>query len=196
MVRHHVPERTGAIIMSAAMLDADGFRGGDLNVIDVAAIQIGSKILFPNRNTMKFWTVSLPRVMVDAVSLRLFERLLEVAVELACRFEIVAEGFLDNDPAPTPLVLLREGDGTQLAHGRREESGGHDQIKDAIAPSAMFLIRLLDLGLQALKGSGILKIALHVVNARQKPLPQIRIDGISCEFCDILGELLPERFGR
>ena len=38
VIGNHVAERAGGFVETTAVFDADGFRGGDLNVIDVIAI--------------------------------------------------------------------------------------------------------------------------------------------------------------
>ena len=37
MVGHHIPQRAGSFVKTAALLDADGFRSGDLDMIDMIA---------------------------------------------------------------------------------------------------------------------------------------------------------------
>jgi hypothetical protein len=44
-----------------------------------------------------------------------------------------------------------------------------------------------------LKGSGVFKIALHVIDAVKKPLPEIWIDRMVLEFCDFFAQHRPER---
>src|SRR3989442_15328962 len=46
MVRDHVAERAGCFVETAAMLDADGFSGGDLHVIDAIAVPERRRAVF------------------------------------------------------------------------------------------------------------------------------------------------------
>ena len=41
MVRHHVAQRAGIIVVTAALLNANSLRHGDLYVIDVTAVPDG-----------------------------------------------------------------------------------------------------------------------------------------------------------
>jgi len=61
MIGHHVPQRTCSFIVATPLFDADIFRNGNLDVIDILpGFQMGSKMPFEKRKTM-FCTVSLPR---------------------------------------------------------------------------------------------------------------------------------------
>ncbi len=58
-----VAQRAGLLVEFAAMLDADGFGDGDLNVLDLLPVpqRLEQAVGLAKRNAMMFCTVSLPR---------------------------------------------------------------------------------------------------------------------------------------
>src|SRR5712664_1332581 len=75
MVGHHVAKGAGGFIEAAAMLDADGFRGGDLHVVDVVPIPQRLDDVVGEAKDQNVLDRFFAKVMVDAVDLILVEDL-------------------------------------------------------------------------------------------------------------------------
>src|ERR1051325_3632448 len=78
MIRHHVAQRAGGVIIAAAVLDADRFRGRDLNMVNVAAVpdRLEDAVAEPENHDVL--DRLLAKVMVDAIDLRLIENFPEL----------------------------------------------------------------------------------------------------------------------
>ena len=83
------------------MLDADGFRGGDLHVIDVAAIPHRLEHAVAEPEHQHVLHCFLAEVVIDAIHLLLVEVLVREPVQRARAVEVDAEWLLDDDPAPS-----------------------------------------------------------------------------------------------
>ena len=83
MVLHHVAQRARAFVISRAALHAERFRGGDLDVIDVAAIpdRLEDRVCEPEHENVLRGL--FPEEVIDPVSLILGERAVHDAIELA-----------------------------------------------------------------------------------------------------------------
>ena len=106
MIRHHVAERTCSFIKAATMLDADGFRGGDLDVVDVIAIPQRLDDVVGKTEDHDVLHSLFAEIVVDAVDLFFGQDLLQFLIELLRGFEIVSKGLFDNHARPVPNFLL------------------------------------------------------------------------------------------
>jgi hypothetical protein len=100
MVLDHVGERAGLLVISAAALDADRFRGGDLHMVDVAAVPERLEDPIAEAESQDVLHRLLAQVMIDAVDVGFGEDLVQVIAKLAGAGQIMAEGFFDDQPAP------------------------------------------------------------------------------------------------
>jgi hypothetical protein len=107
----------------------------------------------------------------------------------------VAEWFFHDDARPLAVFFFGEANFAELLNDEREKFKGDGEVVEKIALCAMVFIGFGDLAFEALVRLGIFKIALNVVNAFQKPLPQLWIDGVIFEFVDFFVEKRPERIG-
>ena len=82
---------------------------------------------------MMFCTVSLPRIMIDAVDLVLFQKLSSFAIERLGRGEVVAERLFDDDAAKRALSSRARPASPRCVADRREEpqAGWRDKTGDA-----------------------------------------------------------------
>ena len=69
VVRHHVAQRAGLIVIAAALLDADRFRHGNLHVIDVAAVPDRLEDAVGEAEHHDVLDGFFAQVMIDAVDL-------------------------------------------------------------------------------------------------------------------------------
>ncbi len=61
VILHHVADRAGFLVITAAVADTEFFADGDLDVINGFAVPKRSKMELEKRNIKMFCTVSLPR---------------------------------------------------------------------------------------------------------------------------------------
>jgi hypothetical protein len=124
VVLDHVAEGAGFLVVGAAAFDADGFGGGDLDVIDVLAIPEGFEDGVAEAEGEDVLDGFFTEVVVDAVELVFGEAFVEGGFEFAGGAVVVAEGFFDDEAAPTAVGAGEggeaAGDGGVLAGLRRE----------------------------------------------------------------------------
>ena len=105
MIWHHVAQCPGSLVVAASAFHTDGLRRGDLNVVDVAAIPDGLEDSVAEAKNHQVLHRLFAEVVVDAVDLAFVQYLPDLDVQRACRLQIAAEGFFDDDPAPLAVVL-------------------------------------------------------------------------------------------
>ena len=69
VVGHHVAQGTSRVVVAATLLDADGFRHGNLNVIDVAPVPDGFEDAVGEAERHDVLDGLFAQVVVDAVDL-------------------------------------------------------------------------------------------------------------------------------
>ncbi len=130
VVRNHVAQRAGRLVELAALLDADRLRHSDLHMIDPVAVpdRLEQPVGEAERHDALHGV--LAEKMVDAENLVFVQRALNAGVQLARRFQAVAERLLDHHAAPESalavlaLVLIGELRLAQLLHHGAEEPVG------------------------------------------------------------------------
>ena len=100
MILDHVAQRARPLVVVGAALDADGLRGGDLHVIDVAAVPDRLEHAVGEAEHQQVLDGFLSEIVIDAEDLRFVEMGVEQPVQRAGAVEIGAERLLDDDPAP------------------------------------------------------------------------------------------------
>jgi hypothetical protein len=124
VVRDHVAQGAGLLVVGAAMLHADRFGHGDLDMIDVLAVpeRLDEAVGEPKDHDVL--DRLLAQIVVDAVDLVLVQGLVEHPVERLGAVQIDAEGLLDDDATPVVLALGGQPDGTEQACDVAEETDG------------------------------------------------------------------------
>jgi hypothetical protein len=69
VILNHVADHTGALVVGATALDANGLRVGDLNVIDVLAIPDGLKDAIGKSKDHQVLNRLLAEIVVDSIDL-------------------------------------------------------------------------------------------------------------------------------
>ena len=100
VVLDDVAECSGGLVEGAAAFDADGFGGGDLDVVDVVAVPDVLEDAVGEAEDEDVLDGLLAEVVVDAEDLVFVEDLVDFVVEGAGGVEVVAEGLLDDDADP------------------------------------------------------------------------------------------------
>ena len=100
VILDHVAQRAGFLVVGAAALHADRFRGGDLHVVDVAPVPQRLEDAVAEAERQDVLHGFLAEVMIDAVDLGLVERAVQFVAQLSRAGQIVAERLFDDDAAP------------------------------------------------------------------------------------------------
>ena len=175
MVRHHVPERTGVLVIVAPALDTDPLGHRDLNVVDVTAIPDRLEDAVGEAEDQDVLDGLLAQVMVDAEDLPLRQHLPDLPVEGAGRLEVPAKRLFDDDAPPAPL-LGGQSRSTELADDRAEHAGGCGQIIEAVAPRALFVRNPREKGLELLVAARVVEVTPQVMDAPEELVPEGRLD--------------------
>ncbi len=105
VVLDDVAEGSGGLVEGAAAFDADGFGGGDLDVVDVVAVPDVLEDAVGEAEDEDVLDGLFAEVVVDAEDLVFVEDLVDFVVEGAGGVEVVAEGLLDDDADPDSAAV-------------------------------------------------------------------------------------------
>src|SRR5579862_782993 len=195
MVGNHVAESAGGFVEGAAVFDANGFGGGNLDVVDVGAVPERFDNAVGETENHDVLDGFFAEVMVDAVDLLFTEDFFQFLVELNGGFVVVAERFFDDDADPVAVGFLGEIGFAEFADDEREELRRDSEVMKQIALGVVLLLGRGDLVFEALVGSGIAEVALDVVDTIEEPFPQRFIERRVGKLLDALGEFLAEGIG-
>ena len=83
VIGHHVAQRAGRLVITAARLDAHGLGGCDLHVINVAPVpdRLENAVAEPEHDDVLHRLFA--EVVIDAINLALLQRLLDLGIERA-----------------------------------------------------------------------------------------------------------------
>ena len=168
-------------------LHADRLRHGDLHVIDPVAVPDRLEQPIGEAERHDALDRVLAQKMIDAEDLVLVQRAQDAGIQLARRFEAVAERLLDHHAAPEPrlavlvLVLIGELRLAELLHHGAEEAVGDREIEDDIALRAVGLFCLGQCAANLLVQLGLGEVALDVGHFLREPLPCRVVDLVDVE---------------
>ena len=97
MILDHVADRAGLIVESAAALDAEVFRHGDLHALDVVAVPERLQERVGEAEDEHVVHRPLAEVVVDAEDAALGKGCVQDPVELLRRRQVVSERLFDDD---------------------------------------------------------------------------------------------------
>src|SRR5438132_12820580 len=100
MIWHHIAQRSGALVVSAALFDAYRFRRGDLNVIDVATIPNRFENSVAKTKNQNVLHRLFAKIMIDAINLAFTEDNANLLIEFFCRWQIAPKRFFDDHATP------------------------------------------------------------------------------------------------
>ena len=121
MVGHHVAQRAGLVVVTAALFHAHGFGHGNLHVVDVAPVPDGLEDSVGETQRHDVLDGFLAQVVIDAIDLLFAGHLQQLLVQQPGGFEIVPEGFFDNHPPPVLIVFLHQAGIRELLNGRDQK---------------------------------------------------------------------------
>src|SRR5207244_413769 len=111
------------IIVTATLLDADGFSHGNLHVINVAAVPDRLENSVGETKSQNILDGFFAQVVIDAVDLLLLHDLEQLLVQGLRRVQVATKGLLDNDPPPLVVFFRHQSDRVQLFYDRSEKVG-------------------------------------------------------------------------
>ena len=186
VIGHHVAQRAGRLVVAAPQVDAHRLGRGDLDVVDVTAVPDRFENTIAEAEHHEVLHRFFAQIMIDAVNLPLAQDLLDLGVERARRFQVAPKGLLDNDPAPVAVGLLGQPRRAELANGFAKKSRRDRKVVEIVGWHGVFLGSLGGGLLESLVGFRILKIAAHVINPFDEPIPHLREHRTGGELFDVL----------
>ena len=166
----HVAQGAGAVVVAGAPLDPARLGVGDLHVVDVVAVPQRLEQQVGEAEDEDVLYGALPEVMVDAVELVLAVVAVQALVERLGALEVVAEGLLDHEPPPAP-VLARQPAAGDAVCGDAELARPDGEIEHEIGWEAVLETRA-----QALEAPGIGEVAAHEGEAPGEAPPHLLVE--------------------
>ena len=183
VILDHVAQGAGFLVVRAAAFHPDGFGGGDLHVIHVAAIPQRLEDAVAEAQRQDVLHGFLAEVMIDAVDLGFFEGAMQFGAELLSAGQVVAERLFDDDAAPAG-ALANVGGGDALRDGN-VLAGLCGKVEQHVAAGMAGGIDFFQTGVQRRKKSGVVEVARHVEYALGEGGPDVGVKGrILQEFLD------------
>src|SRR6266540_4236505 len=182
VVLEDVANRTGLLVVARAALDPDRLSDGDLDVVD--HLTVPDRLEDPVREAQGQHVLDrfLAEVVVDPEDLVLFEVLLDRAVELACRGEIVAERLLDDEPRPAfGAAPLAERLDNRPEHDRRD-----CEVVDTVAARAALFVKLGERGREPVLAFLVGEVRWDVAHAFGQRIPDV--------FAELVARVVLDRF--
>jgi len=139
MVRHHVAQRAGRVVIIAAAADGERFGDRNLDVVDVIAIPDRLKKPVGKAQDHDVLHRLLAEVVIDAEDLVFVENAEELLIERMRARKVGAERLFDDDAPPRAVtraigaVLPRQAGLAEMTADRREACRRCGEIKQAIA---------------------------------------------------------------
>ena len=190
MIRHHVAQGAGALVVLAPPLDPKLLRHGDLHMVDVATVPDRLEDAVRESKHQNVLNRIFAEVMIDPIDLPLLDALEQLSVQRTRRRKILAEGLLDHDPAPAIWTLFGQTGHTQLPDGLGEEAWRCGEVVQTAAARRMPCIHVRQHALEALVRLRILKVAAREVQPLHQPAPPIGVELPRQVLTNVAAELL------
>ena len=169
MVRHHVAQRAGGVVIIAAAADGQRFGDRDLHVIDMVAIPDRLEQAIGEAQHQDVLHGLLAEIMIDAKNLILFEDAEQLLIERLRRGEIGAERLFDDDAPPGAVVFARQTGLAEMAcrSARSRPAASPDRTGGCPWCCARASMRASSLA-DFFVGLRIVGLALHIGDAGEK----------------------------
>src|SRR5262245_24793429 len=123
MIRHHVAQSARRFVEIAALLDANRLRHRDLHMVDPIPIPDRFEQSICKAEGHDALDRILPEKMIDSENLILLQAAPDAGIQLAGRFQAIAEWLFNDDAAPeTAFTLIGELRLAKLIHHGPEET--------------------------------------------------------------------------
>ena len=177
MVLEHIAQHPHAVVIVGPVLDVHRLRHRDLDVIHVAPVPDGLEDGIGEAEEQDVLRRFLAQVVVDAVDLAFIKYRMQHLVQLTGGSEIIAKGFLDDDPAPG-FTLVRQASLPQAVDHRDVMLGSGCQVVQAVGGLAFTLGKELT---QALEVISDVQVALEVDQLRREVIPVRLVEAFGAE---------------
>ena len=134
VVLHHVAQRAGFLVITAALAHAEFFADGDLHVVNQVAVPEPLENGIGKAEHQNVLHRFLAEVMVNAADLLLVGEAGQFPVQRAGGGEVMAERFLDDDALPGGTVLVQQPGAMDLLDDFAELAGRNGQVKQQVFP--------------------------------------------------------------
>ncbi len=191
MVRHHVAHGTGRVIEAAAAADINGFRHGDLDMIDVIAIPDRLEHAVGEAEHQDVLHRLFAEIVVDAIDLVLVDDLEQVVVELPRGRQIGAERLFDHQSPPGVVLLMQQAGAPQFLADRFERGRRHRQVEQVVLDAA--LGEAVEVRFQPLERTLFAGVRMHGADAVEQLLGDIIVDRAGGELLQSLHQVVVQR---
>src|SRR5258708_37439574 len=166
-------------------LDAYTLGGSNFNVINVIPVPNRPEDAVAETKDQDVLYRVLTQIVIDTEDLVLREDRINIVVQLARRFDVGAEGVLNNHANPLPRSLLRSRHAVPAQAGNdvREELWRHCKIEQAITLGAELFVHRSEVGFQPFEAGVVIKICSEIMHPAHKAR-QLRIVFLNPSFLD------------
>src|SRR6185369_3107714 len=192
VVGHHVPQRAGFVVVTAALLYTYGFRHGNLDVINVAPVPDGLEDSVGEAQRQNILYGLLSQIVINAIDLLFARHPQQLLVQQPGGLEIVPKRFFDDHAPPMLFVFLHQPDFGEVLHAGAEKISGRRQIVHVIAVGRVLVVDLFERILQLEIKVFVAHVSTLIVQAANERLPDIGIHFVSGEFLDVFRDFLAE----
>ena len=105
MILDHVPQCARVVVVLGTGAHAEVLADRDLHGVDPLPVPRGLDERIGEPEYQQILNGFLPEIVIDPVDLILAEVLVNELVQVAGRCEILSEGFLDDEPGPSPAPV-------------------------------------------------------------------------------------------
>ena len=134
----------------------------------------------------------LAEIMIDAIDLRFLENLADFAVQRLRRFEIAAEGLLDDDAAPVAVLFAGQTLLAQLPDDFRNELRQRREVIKNVALRVVLRVEFGDLVFELDEVGGVVEVAGDVVRVVGDPVAERAIGRRAGVLADVVARPLAE----
>ena len=166
-----IPSRPNPVVVPGSTSYPDVFRHRDLYVVDVLVVPDRLKEGVSEPEGKDVLDGFFPEVMVDPEDLLRFENLGQHFFKLPSRLQVVAEGFLNDDSAPS---IRGRGGKTrlcQLCTNLREGVGWDRQVEGVVSAGSPGFVQFLNRESQALERLRVVEVSFHKPQASDQLFP-------------------------
>ncbi len=183
MVLHHVPQRSGPVVVGCPSPHAFRFADRDLDVVDVLVVPDRFENAVGEPQHQEILHGLLAQIMVDAKDLAFMKDSCHGRVDLLRRCEIMPDRLFDDDArkgAGHPLRLNEAGLLKSL-HDRGDRVRRDGEVENVVARQTELFLDLPKFGLDAIVGLRLVDTSRDVEQAPRKVRPDRRLQGLTGE---------------
>ena len=176
MVRHHVAQRAGRVVETAAVADIELFVDRDLHMVDVVAIPDRLEHAVGEAQHQDVLHRLLAEIVIDPVDLVLIENSEQFVVQRLRRGEVGSERLFDHQPSPYAVLLPQHPGAAEFAGDRRKGVRRRRQIEQAVAAGLPAGFEFLEPFAQLVERSRILRIGFDAGDAFEQSFGERFVD--------------------